>query len=720
MLLLRACFWNEKGTPYSKSALIQPIGAIILASVHAKSVYQKSSWKGGKVEMGLFDRLRSTGQAAADSSDSKADTAGQDATRLIDEGHVLEAEGRLDEAMQCYLDAIRLAPNPARAHLNRGNILLLKGDLQGALDAFGTAIKHKPDYAGAYYNIGNALLGNKQLDEAAESYRQALRIEPDYAEVHCALGVALQGQGLLEEAAASQQRALQINPDLAEAHANLGNVAQDLYSRGNVLLDEGKWDDAVAIFQTVLGIKPDFVEAHNNLAIALQELGRPEDAAASYRRALEIRPDYAEAHFNLGNTLRGLRQFEGAAACYRRALEIKPDFVAAHNNLGMVLQELGQLEDSVESYRHALKLQPEYVDAHFNLGKVLKAIGQFEDAMECYRRTITIRPDYAEVHFNLGLLLLSQGRYSEAWPEYEARYDPSFSARNSIPPDLPFLQWRGESLTGKSIVVWPEQGFGDKIQFARYFPLLKTRGVSSLTLVCKPSLMALLEKADGVDAVVAQSEAASLPFHDYWAFSMSLPLHFATTVETIPAKLPYLSAPPERINRWRSRLPTGGLKVGLVWKGSPAHTNDANRSLPSLSILEPLWSVPGVTFISLQKGQGEEEAATPTVGQPIIDLGPEIQDFADTAAIVAQLDLVICIDSAVAHLTGALNKPCWVLLPAIGVDWRWHQERTDSPWYPGVMRLFRQTKAGDWMATIGGVAQALETWVDERALTIQA
>jgi protein O-GlcNAc transferase len=239
--------------------------------------------------MGLFDRLHPTGQAAADSGDSKADTAGQDATRLIDEGHVLEAEGRLDEAMQCYLDAIRLAPNPARAHLNRGNILLLKGDLQGALDAFGTAIKHKPDYAGAYYNIGNALLRNRQFDEAVESYRQALRMEPDYAEVHCALGVALKDLGQLDNAIESFQRALQINPDLAEAHINLGNALQGF----------GQSERAVESYQQALKINPDLVEAHMNLGLALKDLGQLEGAMACYQRALEIDPDHADARGGL-------------------------------------------------------------------------------------------------------------------------------------------------------------------------------------------------------------------------------------------------------------------------------------------------------------------------------------------------------------------------------------------------------------------------------------
>ncbi|MGA7750390.1 MAG: glycosyltransferase family 9 protein, partial [Gallionella sp.] len=333
-----------------------------------------------------------------------------------------------------------------------------------------------------------------------------------------------------------------------------------------------------------------------------------------------------------------------------------------------------------------------------------------------FQTALKINPNLAEAHLNIGSLLLSQGRYIEAWPEYEVRYDPNYSGRQSIPPALPFPRWRGESLVGKSLVVWPEQGFGDEIQFARYFPLLKARNLSRLTLVSKLPLKALLEKIEGVDAVVLPSEASSLPVHNYWTFPMSLPLHFATTVETIPARLPYLEAPPERFNQWRNRLPKDGFKVGLVWKGNTAP--NPHRSLPGLSTLAPLWSTSDVIFISLQKGPGEEEAATPPAGQPILHLGSHITDFADTAAIVAQLDLVICIDTAIAHLAGALNKPCWVLLPFIGVDWRWLQKRTDSPWYPGVMRLFRQTEPSDWSKTISEVSQALTRWVDERKDTV--
>jgi len=658
--------------------------------------------------MGIFDRLRST--APSRTGDGKPDTAGQDATRLIEQGHALEAQGRLDEAMQCYLEAIRLAPNPARGHLNRGNVLLLQGDLNGALDAFRTALEHQPDYAGAYYNIGNALLGNRQLDEAVANYRSALEINPDYAEVHCSLGVALYEQGNLEEAAQSHRQALAVVPDFVEAHSNLGNVLQAF----------GQFEGAAACYRRALEHKPDQAEAHNNLGKALQKLGQLENALASYQRALQIKPDYAEIPFNIGNIWLELGHYEDAITSYRHALQIKPDYVQAHCNIGLALQNLNQPDAGVASIMRALDIAPDVAETHFNLGIALNNLGKIEGAVSNYRRALEIKPDFAKARFNLGLLLLSNGQYAEGWPEYEARYDPDRSGQNSIPPDLPVPRWQGQPLAGKSILIWPEQGFGDEIQFARYIPLLKTQGASRITLVCKPPLKTLLETLAGVDTIVTQSEAALLPLHDYWTFPLSLPLYFATTVETIPAKLPYLSVPSERLNRWSNRLPASGLKVGLVWKGNALHINDNNRSLPSLSILAPLWSVPGVIFISLQKGQGGEEAVSPPVDQPILHLGSDIMDFADTAAIVAQLDLVICIDTAIAHLAGALNKPCWVLLPDSGTDWRWLRERSDSPWYPDVLRLFRQTKGHDWAITIDEVAQNLASWIAGRSGEIKA
>ncbi len=654
-------------------------------------------------------------------------------------GGALKMQGK--NALPAFKRAAELLPDDADAHFDLGVAQKNFGLLNDAASSYLRAIQIKSDHAEAYFNLGNLLIELGQVDKAVASYRRALQIRPDYADAYSSLGNVQKDLGKTEEAVASHRRAVALQPGDPRAHYNLGNALAAL----------GQPDEAVANYRLALQVKPDFAEAHNQLGIALIQLGQLDDALASYRRALELKPEFADAHNNLGMLFKQLGQYDTAAASYRRAVELKPDFAEAHGNLGDALQELGQHDDARTSHRRALQLnyvfaenqnkfgtalqergqlegalahfrravqlKPDYARAHNNLGAVLMQLKQFDNAEASLQHALQLNPDSAWINLNLAYLFLALGQYAKAWPKYEARYDPSIAGRLSIPPDLPFPQWQGESLAGKSILIWPEQGMGDEIQFARYVPLLKERGASRITLVCKPPLKALLETLDGVDVVVARSEAASLPHHDYWVFPMSLPLYFSTTIGTIPATLPYLKVPLERLNLWRNRLPAASPKVGLVWKGNAAHKNDANRSLPNLAALAALWSVPGVTFVSLQKGNGEDEAAMPPANQPIIHLGSEISDFADTAAIVAQLDLVICVDTAIAHLAGALNKPCWVLLPAIATDWRWLPEQADSLWYPGVVRLFRQKKKDDWPATIGDVTQALKNWVDARGNT---
>lgn len=311
--------------------------------------------------MRIFNRFSFSSTAASDSSIGNASMSEQDATRLIGEGQALEAHGHWDEAMQCYLDAIQLAPNPARAHLNLGNVMLLKGDLKGALDSFNTAIKYKPDYAGAYYNIGNALLNAGKPDDAIASYRRALEIQPDYAEVHCSMGVALNSLGKFDEAIASYQAALKINPDFSEAHCNKG--------------------------------------------LALQAIGRFDDAMTCYLRASEINPAFAEAHFYLGNGLLDLRHFDSAAECYRRALNIKPGFAEAYLYLGDALQAVGQLVNAAESYRQALEIKPGFAEAHLNLGIALQGLGEPETATENFRLAFALQPDNAMFRLKSAFLL---------------------------------------------------------------------------------------------------------------------------------------------------------------------------------------------------------------------------------------------------------------------------------------------------------------------------
>lgn len=388
------------------------------------------------------------------------------------------------------------------------------------------------------------------------------------------------------------------------------------------------------------------------------------------------------------------------------AIRYAPHDADAHNNLGAILSDLGQFEEAEVSYGRAVAIRADYAEAYYNRGIVLKELDRIQEAESSYRQALSLKPTMVEARHNLGRLLLFQGKYSAAWPYYESRYHPDIKGKSTIIPHLGFPQWQGESLAGKSLLIWPEQGYGDYIQFVLYVTLLKARGLSYLTLACPSPLIPLFETLESVDAVI--STAARIPHHDYWSFPLSLPLHFATTLESIPNTIPYLSTSPERMEHWYPHLPKETYNVGLVWRGNPAHSNDRNRSLPTIDLLAPLWSVPGVTFISLQKGPEAEAMKGSTSHLPMLLFGQDINDFADTAAIVAQLDLVICVDSAIAHLAGALAKPCWVLLPARNTDWRWLKERSDSPWYPGVMRLFRQTECKDWTGVISHVASALK------------
>ncbi|MDO8774117.1 MAG: tetratricopeptide repeat-containing glycosyltransferase family protein [Burkholderiaceae bacterium] len=483
--------------------------------------------------------------------------------------------------------------------------------------------------------------------------------------------------------------------------------ADALHLLGVVHLQRGNLGEAEQLIRKAIALKESAFFL-GNLGILLKDSLRLAEAEAAYRRALEIKPDYAEAHNNLGILLNESKRLAAAEAAYRRALEIKPDYAEAHNNLGNLLNESKRLAEAEAAYRRALEIKPDYAEAHNNLGILLNESKRLAAAEAAYRRALEIKPDYAEARWNLSLLLLALQRFDEAWPLYESRYARERKEVAVKVPDLSYPQWQGESLVGKSLVIWPEQGFGDYIQFVRYVSLLKARGVSRLTLVCSPPLSVLLATVEGVDAVV--TDLAQLPAHDYWSFVMSLPLHCATTADTIPVEpMPYVHAPPSRVAQWSERLPAAGLKVGLVWKGNSNHKNDSHRSLPDLACLAPLWSVPDVAFISLQKGQGEEDASQPPVGQSLVALGAQMQDFADSAAIVSQLDLVICVDTAIAHVAGALGKPCWVLLPAIGTDWRWLLDRTDSPWYPSI-RLFRQSDLEDWSQTVDEVAGAFKTW----------
>lgn len=445
--------------------------------------------------------------------------------------------------------------------------------------------------------------------------------------------------------------------------------AAALFVSSNECLAAGDFNAAATLLREALRLAPEFPEAHANLALVLERLGQLDDAEASYRQALALAPRAPEILINYAGLLAARRRHADAEALYLAALQADPGSLRAWTHFGVLL-----------------------------------ATGKREiEAEQCYRTALSLDPDAAEARFNLAYLLLRQGRYAEGWPCLEARdwYAP-------IERSLGLPRWQGESLVGKALLIGLEAGHGDMIQFCRYVPLLKAAGARRVSVLCHPPLARLLRTLPGVDEVLAVGDPAPAESWDYWSPPLSLPYHLQTRVATIPADLPYLAAESALIADWAACMADGsGTRVGLVWKGNPRFANDGERSLPSLHTLAPLAGIPGVRFYSLQKGAGEAEVGDPGRPFPIVDLGSRITDFTDTAAIIANLDLLISVDTAAAHLAGALGKPCWVLLPDYQTDWRWLAGRDDSPWYPGAVRLFRQPAGGGWSPVIAAVAAAL-------------
>jgi tetratricopeptide (TPR) repeat protein len=463
----------------------------------------------------------------------------------------------------------------------------------------------------------------------------------------------------------------------------LPDPVEFLFHEGTRQMNDGQATAAEAAFRQALLLDPDAAEVHANLGYLLERAGRRHDAEQAYRHAITLQPWQSQVRLNLGAMLAECKRFDEAEAVYREALQVDPRSPAAWSNLG-----------------------------------VLFACAKREsEAEQCYRTAMALEPSYRKAPFNLAYLLLRQGRYDEGWRCLEAR--------DAFLPDDAFgvlPRWQGEPLQGKSLLIEFEAGQGDMIQFCRYANLAKEHGAARVSLLCHPPLQPLLSSLAGVDEVIAFDQPMPAIDWDYRVALLSMPHLFQTRVHCIPATLPYLGAPPDRLHRWTNEFATmeHGVRVGLVWKGNARFENDSERSLPSLDALAPLGDVAGVRFFSLQKGAGEQQAAQPPATLPLTDLAPRIADFADTAAIVMQLDLVITVDTAVAHLAGALGKPCWVVLPDYKTDWRWMDQREDTPWYPHTMRLFRQGRDGDWTPVIAAVKCALQGLVDEAGQAAQA
>lgn len=508
--------------------------------------------------------------------------------------------------------------------------------------------------------------------------------ERDYAQLHGALAA-----NRTEHAWELCCSLLACEPESVELLLLAGSLA---FLRGGAA-------QAVGFLGRAAALNPGLPETHNNLGVALQELGRYPEAAACYREALRLRPVYREASCNLANTLRSLGEDDQALECYRAAIAADPDHPDAHYNLANALRAADRLPEAVECYRRLLAAAPRHLPGWLNLAGSLLALNRYQEALEAGRRALELDPQSADAHFCRALALLAQGEYRAGWREYEWRLKDAanFPASCAGRP-----LWDGSPLAGRTLLLRCEQGFGDALQFYRYAVML-ARGGARVVLECRPELLRLFSsQGEPLELVAAGGEP---PPFDVFCYLMSLPFLCGTTLDTVPAQIPYLRGDAALTARWRGRLRgDGGIKVGVAWAGSSGYRNDRDRSLPC-ALLAQLSRVPGLELFSLQVGESARELARVPALAGVRDLAPELRDFAETAAVIECLDLVVTVDTAVAHLAGALGKRVCLLLPAAG-EWRWLSGRDDSPWYPSA-RLYRQERAGDWQALLDRVAHDL-------------
>lgn len=503
------------------------------------------------------------------------------------------------------------------------------------------------------------------------------------AQEHYEQGFSLLRSGDPVQAMRALDAAIAINPGFAEAHN----------SRGIALAMLGRHDDALMSFDRALGLKPDYAECHNNCGIVLQELGRLDAALASFERAIALTPDNPRVHNNRGAILNELRRPDEAAQSCEKAIALDPSYPPAFYNRGMALHDLGRFDEALASFDKAIALSPDYAEAHHNRAALLQDLLRLDEAIAGYAAAMRLQPERAESYANQAHCYLQLGRFEKGWRLNEWRKKLSLPLGNRT---FPQPLWLGqESIASRTLFVHAEQGFGDTIQFCRYGKLLKSLGANVVMSVQEPLYRLLTQLGPGID-VVGETE---VPAHfDYHCPMMSLPLAMATTLETIPAEPRYIFADKQLRHDWESRLPPRSRpRIGLAWRGSTAHKNDRNRSI-DLDVLAPLFSL-DAHWISLQY-----DNAPPQSDPRLVSFAGEWRDFADTAAVIDGLDLVISVDTAVAHLAGAMGKPVFVLLP-FNSDWRWLLDRHDSPWYPSA-RLFRQAHAESWTDVIERVCAA--------------
>jgi tetratricopeptide (TPR) repeat protein len=490
--------------------------------------------------------------------------------------------------------------------------------------------------------------------------------------------------------------------------------AARLCHQADMLRASGKLAEAIAAYRQVVEQHPDFFEARNNLGLALRSFGQLPQAVEAHLSAIKLRSTDHRAWNNLGVAYSAMEDPAAAIIAYNRAIDLQPDYASAFHNLGKALATIDRFDEAIVSFRRAIECKPDFAAALGDLSNALKHEGKLDEALIAARRAVDLKPDSADAHCRYGLMLLRTGELQRGWAEYEWRYS------RSVPWSFPQPRWNGDDLRGRSLLLHADQGLGDSAQFVRYAPLIAASG-GRVLLRCQRQLVRLLKNIPGVQQTFSEDDP--LPDFDLHCPLISLPVAFETSLETIPSTGPYLRPNSSIVRAWSTRIDERDtrLKVGLVWAGHPSHSNDRHRST-ALSSFAPLSAfqkdASDIAFYSLQVGLASAEAATPPQGMQLIDLTNHITDFADTAALIEHLDLVIAVDTSTAHVAAAMGKPVWLVLPFVA-EWRWLIDRANTPWYP-TMRLFRQPKLHDWEGAIAQLLGPLRELVSTRASLAQA
>lgn len=644
-------------------------------------------------------------------------------------------QNQMDAAIKSYQLAIALQSDLTKAHSNLGLVYSRLGQLEAAASSYKRATELEPDYIDAHYNLGVILLQQKAFDEAAQCFRTILNLVPEHPNALINLGSILIGQNKFDEAIAIYERIVELSPTFEDARYNLANLlfkqgnldraASHLrsillinpnyigcyFSLANVLVEQNKLDEAISNYRNSLQLTPNHPLTHFKLGNALAKQCKPSEAIISYQNAIQIHPNYTDAYYNLGVILRKMERFDEAIAAYQKVIQIEANRAETYFSLGNVYLDLDKFEDAIVNYQKAIALNPNYAEAFNTLGTVHRLQNRLNEAISNIERAIALNPNYIEAHFNLSTTLLLMGDMQQGFAEFEYRRKIVDFAKTL--PTFSQPQWDGSPLQGKTILLFSDAALGDTIQTIRYIPQIIDRG-GRLVLQCLPGFERLFQNMHGIDSIIPKGEA--LPHFDVYAPLLSLPYILGTTLQTIPAQIPYIFAPEGndiKLPLGSNQTSSQALKVGIVWaSGYRCDSFDLRKfyqtkSFP-LSMFERIISIPDTCFYSLQVGQHASDISIFSDRPHAIDLSVSIQDFADTATIIEQLDLVVSVDTAVAHLAGAMAKPVWTLLP-YSPDWRWMSDREDSPWYP-TMRLFRQAKLGDWEEVLQRVYDSLQSF----------